>query len=75
MGREKKDWLSNLASNIKKRRKELGYSQQLLAEKSRLSVGTIAKLEATAMDNPTLDTIEAIGSALDEKDSLNLLRK
>ncbi len=75
MGREKKEWLTNLANNLKGRRKDLGFSQQLLAEKSRLSVGTVAKLEATAMDNPTLDTIEALGTALEEKDSLNLLRK
>lgn len=75
MGKEKKEWLTNLANNLKGRRKHLGFSQQLLAEKSRLSVGTVAKLEATAMDNPTLDTIEALGTALEEKDSLNLLRK
>ncbi|MFZ3229010.1 MAG: helix-turn-helix domain-containing protein [Pseudobdellovibrio sp.] len=75
MGKEKKEWLTNLANNVKARRKQLGFSQQLVAEKSRLSVGTVAKLEASAVDNPTLDTIEALGVALEEKDSLRLLRK
>lgn len=75
MGKEKKDWLTNLATNLKIRRKQLGYSQQLVAEKAKLSVGTVAKLEASAVDNPTFDTVEALGAALDIKDSLSLLKK
>ena len=75
MNREKREWLLNLAKNVKTRRKALGLSQQALAEKSRLSIATIAKIEIGSVDNPTLDTIEALGLGLNISDSLNLLRK
>lgn len=75
MGREVEDWLTNLGNQIKKRRKDLGISQQELAVRSRLSIGTIARIETRAFRNPTLETVEAIGAALEVKDSLNLLRK
>lgn len=75
MSKEKAAWLTNLATNIKNRRKELGMSQQTLAQSSNLSIATIAKIEICAVNNPTLDTIEALGKALNEKDSLRLLYK
>lgn len=74
MGKEKKIWVNNLASNLKKHRKKLGMTQQLLAEKSGLSITTVAKTEGCAVDNPTLDTIEAFGMALRLSDSLDLLK-
>ena len=75
MGREKAEWLSNLAENVRMRRESLKLSQQALAERSRLSINTVAKIETAKVDNPTLDTIEALGQALEEKSSLNLLNK
>ncbi|USN48527.1 MAG: helix-turn-helix transcriptional regulator [Pseudobdellovibrionaceae bacterium] len=74
MSKEKEAWLKNLAKNIKSLRKEKGMSQQALAEKSRLSIATIAKIEICAVENPTLDTIVSLGRALGVKDSLLLLR-
>jgi transcriptional regulator with XRE-family HTH domain len=74
MSKEKEAWLKNLAKNIKSLRKELGMSQQALAEKSRLSIATIAKIEISAVENPTLDTITSLGNALGLKDSLSLLK-
>lgn len=75
MGKELEDWLANLANQIKKRRKDLGISQQELAARSSLSIGTVARLETKVLKNPRLETIEAIGSALEMKDSLGLLKK
>lgn len=74
MSKEKDIWLKNLANNIKSLRKEHGLSQQALAEKSRLSIATIAKIEICAVENPTLDTIVSLGNALGLKDSLTLLK-
>lgn len=71
----KKEWFYNLKSNLKTRRKKLGLSQQDVAEKSRLSIGTIARIEQGVFENLTFDTVEALGKALKEKDSLDLLRK
>jgi transcriptional regulator with XRE-family HTH domain len=74
MAVEKDNWLKNLAQNTRRIRKELGLSQQALAEKSRLSMATVAKIETQAVENPTLDTLEALGSALNLSDSLRLLK-
>jgi len=74
MSKEKEAWLKNLAKNIKSLRKGKGLSQQALAEKSRLSIATIAKIEICAVKNPTLDTIVSLGQALGIKDSLSLLQ-
>jgi transcriptional regulator with XRE-family HTH domain len=75
VGKEFDDWLTNLANQIKKRRKELGISQQELATRARLSIGTVARIETRVHRNPSLETIEAIGHALEVKDSLSLLKK
>ena len=61
--------------NLIRERKKLGMSQQAVAEKSRLSLATIARIEQGNMENPTLDTIEALGTALKKSDPLDLLRK
>ncbi len=69
------DWLDNLAKNLKKERKNLNLSQQKLAEKAKLSLTTITRIEQGNMKNPTLDTIEALGRALKKSNPLDLLRK
>lgn len=74
MTKEKKEWVSNLATNLKIERKKQGLSQQALAEKAKLTVGTVSKLETEAEDNPTLETIAALGYALQLNDSLKLLK-
>ena len=50
-------------------------SQQALAERSRLSFGTITRIEQRVIENPTLDTIEALGKGLSMADPLDLLRR
>ena len=70
----KKNWLENLAKNMKKERKKLNLSQQRLAEKSRLSIATVAGIEQKTYLNPTLDTIEALGLALKKSNPLDLLK-
>ena len=72
---KKADWLDNFSRNLKKERKRLGLSQQKLAEKAKLSLTTVTRVEQGIMENPTLDTIEAIGTALKKSDPLDLLRK
>lgn len=71
----KVEWTKNLAKNVKKRRKELGMSQQAVAEASKLALTTIARIEQNNMNNPRFDTIEALGKGLKISDSLELLRK
>ena len=50
-------------------------SQQALAEHSKLSLGTITRIEQRIIENLTLDTIEALGKGLKMSDPLDLLRK
>jgi transcriptional regulator with XRE-family HTH domain len=69
----KTDWLENLSKNVKKRRKELNMSQQTLAEIARLSLSTVTSIEQMTIENPTLDTIETLGKALQMKNGLDLL--
>ena len=71
----KKDWLLNLKANLKVQRKKLDLSQQALAERSKLSMTTITRIEQGTIENLTLETIECIGKALKLKDPLILLKK
>ncbi len=71
---KKDEWLKNLSLNIKKRRKKLEMSQQALAEASKLSLATVTRIEQMTIENPTLDTIEALGDGLNMKNGLDLLR-
>ena len=71
----KKEWLDNLSKNLKKERARLKISQQALAEKTKLSMATIQRIEQRSIENPTLDTIEALGKALRKGEPLDLLRK
>ncbi|MCP3660164.1 MAG: helix-turn-helix transcriptional regulator [Bacteroidetes bacterium] len=56
-----------IASNIKKLRKQQGWSQQKLAEKAKLSYNAITKLEQGAAMHPTIQTIEKIADAFKVK--------
>jgi|SaaInlStandDraft_7_1057024.scaffolds.fasta_scaffold11581_2 transcriptional regulator with XRE-family HTH domain len=72
---KKKEWLDNLARNLKNERAKLKLSQLGLAEKTRLSLATITRIEQKSIENPTLDTIDALGKALKKTDPLDLLKK
>ena len=55
---------SVIGDNIKKYRNELGISQDILSKKANLAFHTIAKIEAGATPNPTIDTVKKIADAL-----------
>ena len=71
----KKEWLGNFAKNLKRERKILNFSQQKLAERAKLSLATVTRIEQRNIQNPTLDTIEALGHALKKANPLDLLKK
>lgn len=54
----------NLAENIKKRRKQLGWTQQELAVKSELPISVITKIEQGVATQPTIQTVLKIADAL-----------
>jgi len=55
---------STIADNIKKYRKKLGISQDILSKRANLAFHTIAKIEAGSTPNPTIDTVKKIADAL-----------
>ena len=55
---------STIGKNIKKYRKKLGISQDVLSKKANLAFHTIAKIEAGATPNPTIETVKKIADAL-----------
>ncbi|MCM1339959.1 MAG: helix-turn-helix transcriptional regulator [Muribaculaceae bacterium] len=54
----------NLGKNIKSRRKELGLTQQDLADRLNLSLNFVGKIEV-AFSKPSLDTLIEIANVLD----------
>lgn len=56
---------STIGENIKKYRHKLGISQDILSKKANLAFHTIAKIEAGATHNPTIDTVKKIADALE----------
>ena len=54
-----------IGERIRNRRKELKMKQEILAEKSNVSRGTISALENGKCNNVTVGTLTAIASALD----------
>jgi len=63
----------NIGDNIKKYRNKLGISQDILSKKANLAFHTIAKIEAGAMPDPTIEMVKKIADALGV--SLEDLRK
>ena len=59
-----KEFYINLGKNIKKHRKELGLSQQGLADKLELSLNSEGKIEV-AFSKPSLDTVIKIADVLE----------
>lgn len=64
---------STIADNMKKYRQKLGISQDVLSKRANLAFHTIAKIEAGATPNPTIETVKKIAEAL--KISLDDLMK
>lgn len=58
------DFYKNLGKNIKKRRKELGLTQQELADKLNISLNFMGKIEVV-FSKPSLDTLIEIADKLD----------
>ncbi|MDZ7798675.1 MAG: helix-turn-helix transcriptional regulator [Patescibacteria group bacterium] len=65
---------SIIGDNIKKYRKLAGISQDVLSKKANLAFHTIAKIEAGATPNPTIDTVKKIADALDRSVDKLLLK-
>ncbi len=57
------DFYYKLGKNIKKRRKELGLTQEQLAEKLNMSLNFVGKIEV-AFSKPSLDTLIEIAKVL-----------
>ena len=55
---------STIGNNIKKYRNKIGISQDVLSKKANLAFHTIAKIEAGATRNPTINTVKKIADAL-----------
>lgn len=55
---------STIAENIKRYRQRLDISQDTLSKKANLAFHTIAKIEAGATPNPTIETVKKIADAL-----------
>lgn len=55
---------ATIGENLKKYRNKLGVSQDVLSKKANLALHTIAKIEAGATPNPTIDTVKKIADAL-----------
>lgn len=75
----------HIGDNIKRIRKTLGYSQDVLADKSGVSKSQISRIEKHEQNNPQIETVIAISTALcisieelvfgDESQNINYLTK
>lgn len=54
----------SIASNLKKIRAEKGYSLEKVARLADLSLSTVVKIEDGTNQNPTIDTLSKIATAL-----------
>ena len=57
--------LSTIAKNIRRYRKERGFSQDKLSKEAEVAYNTIVKIESGENPNPTVETLERITKALD----------
>lgn len=56
--------ISPIAHNIKRIRKEKGFSQDRLSKEADVTYHTIAKLESGDNENPTIQTLQKIATSL-----------
>jgi len=55
---------SAIGRNVRKYRKKLGISQDILSKRANLAFHTVAKIEAGSTPNPTIDTVKKLADAL-----------
>ena len=55
---------SKIGKNMKKYRKKLGISQDVLSKRANLAYHTIAKIEAGSTSDPRIETVKKIADAL-----------
>jgi transcriptional regulator with XRE-family HTH domain len=56
---------SKIGKNIKKYRKKIGISQDVLSKRANLAFHTIAKIETGSTPDPRIETVKKIADALD----------
>ncbi|MBI4972768.1 MAG: helix-turn-helix transcriptional regulator [Candidatus Omnitrophica bacterium] len=56
--------LSTISKNIRRYRKEKGFSQDRLSKEAEVAYNTIVKIESGENPNPTVDTLERIAKSL-----------
>lgn len=55
---------SKIGNNVRKYRKKLGISQDVLSKRANLAFHTVAKIEAGSTPNPTIETVKKLADAL-----------
>lgn len=55
---------SKIGNNVRKYRRKLGISQDILSKRANLAFHTVAKIEAGSTLNPTIDTVKKLADAL-----------
>jgi len=55
---------SKIGKNMKKYRKKIGISQDVLSKRANLAYHTIAKIEAGSTPDPRIETVKKIADAL-----------
>lgn len=65
----------NLQTNVQNLLNEKNLTMQELADKSKLSIGTIQEINQGKMTNPRLQTIVDLSDGFEVKDPLTLLKK
>lgn len=55
---------SKIGNNVRKYRKRLGISQDILSKRANLAFHTVAKIEAGSTPNPTIETVKKLADAL-----------
>ena len=55
---------TTIGDNIRKYRKKLGISQDVLSKRANLAFHTIAKIEAGSTPDPRIETVKKIADAL-----------
>jgi len=55
---------SKIGNNVRKYRKKLGISQDILSKRANLAFHTVAKIEAGSTLNPTIETVKKLADAL-----------
>lgn len=57
----------SIANNVKKIRAEKGYSLEKVARRADLSLSTVVKIEDGTNQNPTINSLSKIATALEVK--------